>query len=118
MISGVGGEGHVQRAMSWHPRGKWGAGEVLEHPYLSYRTIKGFERVMTRGKPHASPASMAHRIRSCRSRKVRNEIGAQILAMDAIMEHCGALFGAGAGAPSSDSRRADCITVEKASSGA
>jgi hypothetical protein len=49
--------------LSWHLPGKWCAAEVLEHLYLSYAgTINGFERVMRKGKPLASRASMAHRV--------------------------------------------------------
>jgi hypothetical protein len=38
--------------LSAHPEGKWCAGEVLEHLYLTYTgTIKGLERVAGAGKP-------------------------------------------------------------------
>jgi hypothetical protein len=56
-------EGMSSEQWSWHPRGKWCAAEVLEHLYLTYtETIHGFERVMKRGKPLASRASMAQRV--------------------------------------------------------
>jgi len=110
-------EGMSTEQLSWHPPGKWCAAEVLEHLYLTYTgTIKGFERVMTRGKPLASRASVAHRVRTWVAvglgqmpagrkapavaqpkglppEKVRNEIGAKIVAMDAIIAECEARFG-------------------------
>jgi len=110
-------EGMSTEQLSWHPPGKWCAAEVLEHLYLTYTgTIKGFERVMTRGKPLASRASVAHRVRTwvavglgqmpagrkapavaqpkgLPAEKVRNEIGAKIVAMDAIIAECEARFG-------------------------
>jgi len=110
-------EGMSTEQLSWHPPGKWCAAEVLEHLYLTYTgTIKGFERVMTRGKPLASRASVAHRVRTwvavglghmpagrkapavaqpkgLPADKVRNEIGAKIVAMDAIIAECEARFG-------------------------
>jgi hypothetical protein len=103
--------------LSWHLPGKWCAAEVLEHLYLSHsETIKGFERVMTSGKPLASRASMAHRVltlvvvglghmpagrkaprmaqpKGLPAEKVRNELGARIVAMDAIIAQCEARFG-------------------------
>src|SRR5580658_5828110 len=55
-------EGMSGEQLSWHLPGKWCAAEVLEHLYLTYTgTIMGFERVMTRGKPLATRASMAQR---------------------------------------------------------
>jgi hypothetical protein len=58
-------EGMSSEQWRWHPPGKWCAAEVLEHLYLSYTgTIKGFERIMTAGKPLASRASMAQCVRS------------------------------------------------------
>jgi uncharacterized protein DUF1569 len=114
----VGGGRHVQRAIEgWHPPGKWCAAEVLEHLYLTYTgTIKGFERVLTSGKPLASRASMAHRVwtlvvvvlghmpagrkalamvqpKGLPAQQVRNEIGAKLVAMDAIIAQCEARFG-------------------------
>ena len=56
-------EGMSSEQLSWHPPGKWCAAEVLEHLYLTYTgTIQGFERVMRKGKPLASRASMAQRV--------------------------------------------------------
>jgi hypothetical protein len=56
-------EGMSTEQLSWHLPGKWSAAEVLEHLYLSYTgTIKGFERVITRGRPLATRASMAQRL--------------------------------------------------------
>jgi hypothetical protein len=103
--------------LSWHLPGKWCAAEVLEHLYLTYTgTIKGFERVMTRDKPLATRASMAHRVltfvvvgmghiptglkapaiaqpRGLPAAQVRNEIGAKLEAMDAIIAEGEARFG-------------------------
>jgi hypothetical protein len=110
-------DGMSSEQLSWHPPGKWCAAEVLEHLYLTYTgTIKGFERVMTSGKPLASRASMTHRVltlvvvglghmaagrkapaivvpKGLSAEKVRNEIGAKIAAMDLIIAQCEARFG-------------------------
>jgi hypothetical protein len=57
-------EGMSSEQLSWHPDGKWCAAEVLEHLYLTYTgTIKGFERVMTSGKPLAAGAASRTDIR-------------------------------------------------------
>ena len=110
-------EGMSSEQLSWHLQEKWCAAEVLEHLYLTYTgTIQGFERVMRKGKPLASRASMGHRVstlvvvglghmpagrkapamslpKGLPAEKVRNEIGAKIVAMDAIMAQCEARFG-------------------------
>ena len=110
-------EGMSSEQWSWHPPGKWCAAEVLEHLYLTYTgTIKGFERVMTSGKPLASRASMAQRVRTLvvvglghmpggvkapavavpkglPAETVRSEFAAKIEAMDAIIAQCEARFG-------------------------
>ena len=110
-------EGMSSQQWSWHPLGKWCAAEVLEHLYLTYTaTIKGFERVMTSGKPLASRASLSQRVetlvvvglghmtagrtapamvrpKGLPAEKVRNEFGAKIVAMDAIIAQCEARFG-------------------------
>src|ERR1700730_4464645 len=110
-------EGMSGEQLSWHLPGKWCAAEVLEHLYLTYTgTIKGFERVITLGKPLATRASMAHRVltfvvvglghmpagrkapamaepRGLPAEQVRNEIGGTLVAMDAILAHCEAHFG-------------------------
>jgi len=110
-------EGMSSEQLSWHLSGKWCAAEVLEHLYLSYAgTIQGFERVMRKGKPLASRASMAQRAltfvvvglghmpagrkapaivqpKGLPAEKVRNEIGAKIAAMDAIIAQCEVRFG-------------------------
>ena len=109
--------GMSSEQLSWHLPGKWCAAEVLEHLYLSYvGTITGFERVMRKGKPLGSRASMRQRVLSwvvlglshiptglkapgivqpkgLPSEQVRNEIGEKIEAMDAIITHCEASFG-------------------------
>jgi len=110
-------EGMSSRQLSWHPPDKWCAAEVFEHLYLTYTgTITGFERVLRKGKPLATRASVAQRLltfvvlglghmptgrkapaialpKGLPAEKVRNEIGAKIVAMDAIIAQCGARFG-------------------------
>ena len=110
-------EGMSSEQLSWHPPDKWCAAEVLEHLYLTYTgTIQGFERVVRKGKPLASRASMAQRVltfvvvglghmpagrkapamvlpKGLPSEQVRNEIGEKIAAMDEIIAQCEARFG-------------------------
>jgi len=110
-------EGMSSEQLSWHPQGKWCAAEVLEHLYLTYTgTITGFERVLRKGKPLATRASIAQRVltfvvvglghmpagrkapaivlpKGLPAEKVRNEIGAKIVAMDAIIAQCKGRFG-------------------------
>lgn len=110
-------EGMSSEQLSWHFPGKWSAAELLEHLYPTYTgTIKGFERVMTAGKPLASRASMSQRMRTfvvvglghmpggvkapdmvvpigLPLEKVRGEIGAKLGAMDAIIKQCEVRFG-------------------------
>jgi hypothetical protein len=110
-------EGMSSEQLSWHAPGKWCAAEVLEHLYLSYAgTINGFERVMKAGKPLATRASMKHRVQTLVAvglgymppgrkapavaepkglpvEKVRNDLGAKMVAMDAIIARCEARFG-------------------------
>ena len=110
-------KGMSSEQMSWHLPGKWSASEVLEHLYLTYTgTIKGFERVITRDTPLATRASLAHRVLTfvvvglrhmpagreapavarpigLPTEQVQNEIGAKLVAMDAIIAQCEARFG-------------------------
>jgi hypothetical protein len=110
-------DGMSSEQWKWHPPGKWCAEEVLEHLYLSYAgTINGFERLMKAGKPLATRASVSHRVQAfvvvgvgympprrkapavaepkgVPVEKVRNEIGAKLVAMDAIIAQCEARFG-------------------------
>jgi Protein of unknown function (DUF1569) len=110
-------EGMSSGQLSWHPPGKWCALELLEHLYLTYTgTIQGFERVLRKGKPLASRASMTQRVRTLvvvglghmpagrkapamvlpkglPAEEVRNQIGATMVAMDAIIGQCEARFG-------------------------
>ena len=110
-------EGMSSEQLRWHPADKWCAADVLEHLYLTYTgTIKGFERVMSTGKPLASRASMAQRVRTLvvvglghmpagnnaptvavpkglPAQTVRNEFGVKMAAMDAIIAQCEARFG-------------------------
>jgi Protein of unknown function (DUF1569) len=110
-------DGMSTEQWKWHPPGKWCAEEVLEHLYLSYAgTINGFERLMKAGKPLATRATVSHRVQAfvvvgvgymppgrkapavaepkgVPVEKVRNEIGAKLVAMDAIIAQCEARFG-------------------------
>jgi Protein of unknown function (DUF1569) len=110
-------QGMTSEQLRWHLPGKWCAGELLEHLYLTYTgTIKGFEKVMTSGKPLASRASMNQRLRTfvvvglghmpggvkapavaeprgLPVEMVSNEIAAKVEAMDAIIAQCEARFG-------------------------
>src|ERR1700731_4705562 len=110
-------EGMSSEQWSWHPPGKWCAAEVLEHLYLTYTgTIKGFERVMTTGKPLFSRASMAQRVRTLvvlglghlpagtkapavavpkglPAETMLNEFGAKIETMDGMITQCETRFG-------------------------
>src|SRR5580704_7930341 len=110
-------EGMSSEQLSWHPPGKWSAGELLEHLYLTYTgTIKGFERVLSQGKPLASRASVSQRAltlvivgfgympagrkapamvmpKGLAPETVRNEIGAKMVTMDAIIGQCEVRFG-------------------------
>jgi DinB superfamily len=110
-------EGMSSDQWTWHLPGKWCAAELLEHLYLTYAgTIKGFERVMAAGKPLASRPSMENRLRTfvvvglghmpggvkapavtvpkgSPTAKVREEFGAKIAEMDAIITQCEARFG-------------------------
>jgi hypothetical protein len=112
-------EGMSSEQLSWHPGEKWCAAEVLEHLYLTYTgTIKGFEKVMAAGKPLATRASLKQRLRTVvvvgfghlpegrkapentrprglAAEQVRNDVGAKIAAMDAIIAQCEARFGRG-----------------------
>ena len=110
-------EGMSNEQWSWHPPGKWCAAQVLEHLYLTYTgTIRGFERVMTSGKPLGSRPSMSDRVKTLvvvgcghmpagvkapavavpkglPMEKVCAEFGAKIGEMDAIIAQCEARFG-------------------------
>ena len=110
-------EGMSSEQLSWHLPGKWCAAEVLEHLYLTYTgTIQGFERVMAKGKPLASRASVAQRVltfvvvglghlpagrkapaivqpKGLAVEQVRNEIGEKLAAMDAVIAQCEVRFG-------------------------
>ena len=111
--------------------------------YLTYTgTIKGFERVIMKGRPLATRASMTHRLltfvvvgfrpfarwtKDSRSRtaegltteQVLNEIGAKLAAMDAVIAKCEGRFRAPRqAARPSDPGPAVGGTVENASRGA
>jgi hypothetical protein len=110
-------EGMSSEQWSWHAPGRWCAAQILEHLYLTYTgTIKGFELVMTSGKPLASRVSLTHRVRTLvvvglghmpggikapavvvpkglPPKTVRKDFGAKIVEMDAIIAQCEARFG-------------------------
>jgi hypothetical protein len=112
-------EGLSTEQLSWHSAGKWCAVEVLEHLYLTYTgTIKGFAKVMEAGKPLATRPTMKQRARTLvvvglkhmpegrqapattrprglPAEKVRNEVGAKLAEMDAIISECETRFGRG-----------------------
>lgn len=110
-------EGMSREEMDWHPAGKWNAGEVLEHLYLTYTgTIRGFEKTIAAGKPLATRVSAVQRLRKLvvlgfshmpegrtapantvpkglPSETVLAEVIAKITAMDAIIQECEKRFG-------------------------
>ena len=112
-------EGLSTEQLSWHSAAKWCAVEVLEHLYLTYTgTIKGFAKVMEAGKPLATRPTMKQRARTLvvvglthmpegrqapattrprglPAEKVRNEVGAKLAEMDAIISECETRFGRG-----------------------
>ncbi len=112
-------EGMSDEQLSWHPAEKWCAAEILEHLLLTYTgTIGGFEKVLARGRPLATRASLKHRVRSwvvvgfghlpegrkapaatvprgTDPGKIRSELGEQIVAMDAVIAKSEDRFGRG-----------------------
>jgi hypothetical protein len=100
-----------------HPEGKWCAGEILEHLYLTYTgTVKGFERCLSAGKPIATAPTLKQRLsaavviglnympegrkapknatpRGTPASKVLAEIIPQIAAMDDLIQRCEARYG-------------------------
>ncbi len=97
--------------------GKWSVAEILEHLYLTYTgTIKGLNRVLEGGKPLARRPSMKDRVRTLvvtrlgylpEGRKaptvtvpraldastVGAQIGAQMAAMNDLIDECTRRFG-------------------------
>lgn len=112
-------EGLSSEQLSWHPPGKWCAGEILEHLYLTYTgTIKGFTKVLEAGKPLATRTSLKQRVRTLvvvglkhmpagrqapantrprgqPTEKLQSEVGAKIAEMDAVIGQCESRFGPG-----------------------
>jgi hypothetical protein len=110
-------EGMSEEQLQCCPAGKWSAGEVLEHLYLTYTgTIKGFERVLAAGRPLATRASMKNRVqalvvfsfnylpagrkappqtmpRGLAAETIRTVIYGKIAAMDGIIAECERSFG-------------------------
>jgi hypothetical protein len=111
-VGGMSGE-----QLRWHPEGKWCAGQILEHLYLSYTgTTKGFERMLASGKsaatrgstwqwtraafvfsfnylPSGREAPTSTRPKGLPEEKVRNEIWEKLAAMDEIIAEAEARFG-------------------------
>lgn len=99
--------------------GKWCAGEVLEHLYLTYTgTIKGLERALAEGRPLATRASLKQRFatlvvvgyghmpagrktpavaapRGLDTEDVRARFGDALDTMDALLARCEDRFGRG-----------------------
>jgi hypothetical protein len=112
-------QGMSSEQLRWRPEGKWCAGEVLEHLYLTYTgSIRGFERVLEAGKPLARSSTMKDRVRTLlvvglghipEGRKapantvpkglaveeLRGDIGEKIAVMDAAIARCEERFGRG-----------------------
>jgi hypothetical protein len=110
-------EGMSSEQLTWHLPGKWCAAEVLEHLYLTYTgTTKGLEKVIAGGRPLATKPSLTQRVqavavvrfgymppgreapkivrpRGLPVEQVRQEMGAKLAAMDAIIAQCEARFG-------------------------
>ena len=111
-------EGLSEEQFGWHAApGKWSAGEILEHLYLSYTgTAKGFEKMLATGKPVFAPITLSNRARhfvvfgfnylpsgrespqSTRPKglpleKVRADFPDKIAAMDALITKAEAQFG-------------------------
>ena len=102
-----------------HREGKWCAGEILEHLYLTYTgTAKGLERCLSAGKPLVSRPTWKQRIarslvvglghmpggvsapkvsvpRGMAPETVVSGIGPQISAMDELLRRCEQRFGVG-----------------------
>lgn len=98
--------------LNWHPAGKWCAGEILEHLYLTYTgTVKGLERVVAAGQtlatgptwkqrggrlvvlglgylPAGREAPTFARPRGLPQEKVLAEIGLRISEMDEMIRQC------------------------------
>ena len=100
-----------------HAPGKWSAAEVLEHLFLTYTaTVKGLEHAIAEGRPLATRASLKHRVatfvvvglghmptgrktpavatpRGLSEDQVRNDIGAKLVEMDALLAASETRFG-------------------------
>ena len=102
--------------LTWRPPGKWSAGEILEHLYLTYTSsVKGFSRTLESGvtgkRPSLKQRVMAFAVlelgyfpegvqapaftrpKGSALQSVLAEIGPKIVEMDAIMRDCEAKFG-------------------------
>ena len=106
-------------ALMRHPEGKWSAGEVLEHLYLTYKnTGKGFVRCLQAGKPLASSPNLRQRLkamlvadlgylpqgrnapdgvrpRGAARETILSEIGRQLEAMDQVIGEAEVRYGSG-----------------------
>jgi hypothetical protein len=102
--------------LSWHPPGKWSAGEILEHLYLTYTgTSRGFSRVLASGVvrkrqswkqraatllvlelgycPNGIQAPAFARPGRMPLEKIVSEIGVKLAEMDAVLADCASRFG-------------------------
>ena len=109
--------GFQTEQLNWHRPGKWCVAEILEHLYLTYAgTIKGCGRLLERGKPLASKATLKNvaqsfivvrlgymptgrkspevaRPRGLPAEKISSEIVSTIREMDSLLSQCAATFG-------------------------
>ncbi|HTS37207.1 MAG TPA: DUF1569 domain-containing protein [Candidatus Solibacter sp.] len=112
-------EGMSPEQMGWQSAGKWSAGEIFEHLYLTYTgTMKGFERVLALGQPKVSPVTLKQRVgrllvlgfsylpsgreapamarpKGLPCEKVLAEVVGKIAEMDAMIARCEELLGPG-----------------------
>jgi Protein of unknown function (DUF1569) len=109
--------GFDPQLLNWHEPGKWSTAEILEHLYLTYTgTIKGCRRLLEKGHPLTSRATLKHlaqsfivvglgymptgrkspevaRPRGLAANKISSEIAVKIREMDAVLTQCAAIFG-------------------------
>jgi hypothetical protein len=105
--------------MNWHPPGKWSAGDILEHLYLTYTgTTKGFQRLADAGQPQITRSTWKQsagrfialglgylpsgreapkfaRPRGLPLEQVLKELGSKIAELDATIADCEAKLGRG-----------------------
>ncbi|HET7441528.1 MAG TPA: DUF1569 domain-containing protein [Terriglobales bacterium] len=109
--------GMTAQDLAFRKEGKWCAGEILEHLYLTFTgTTKGFERCLNAGKPKITPPTWKQRAakwlvvgmgrmpkgrvspknlvpRGMAADRVLSDIGAQIAIMDEMISRCEHRYG-------------------------